>query len=281
VAEHNLAWTKGLILLDRTSDEINQDISYPFALDELIGRQVGEGGPPVCHLWRHPRAFIIGSRDNRLPSSGQALRWLQSKGYSTLTRHSGGAAVPLDMGVVNLSLILPIQDIQGQELHRDFERMYALLHRTIASIGCEVDKGEVIGSYCPGDYDLHIRGRKFCGIAQRRQMRAVIIQAFINAEGTGDSRAALVRDFYERASVGAEPGIYPKVEEGRMTSLQESGVINTNGASVFIEAIKRIIGEHHSQEISAERFRMPEHSALMSKCEELRGRYLTTPKGGD
>ena len=32
---------------------------------------------------------------------------LRSLGYDTAVRHSGGAAVPLDAGVVNLSLILP------------------------------------------------------------------------------------------------------------------------------------------------------------------------------
>ncbi|MBW7454596.1 lipoate--protein ligase family protein, partial [Paenibacillus sepulcri] len=64
MTEDEWDWTRGMVLLDRTNEKNDQDISYPFALDELIGRQTGDGGPPVCHLWRHPRAFVIGSRDS-------------------------------------------------------------------------------------------------------------------------------------------------------------------------------------------------------------------------
>ena len=56
-------------MLDRTDDLSHQDVLYHFALDELLCRQTGEGGPAICHLWRHPRAFVMGVRDSRLPQA--------------------------------------------------------------------------------------------------------------------------------------------------------------------------------------------------------------------
>ncbi|MEC0209889.1 lipoate--protein ligase family protein, partial [Paenibacillus ehimensis] len=56
-----------LLLLDRSHEFTEQDVLYPFALEELLCKHVGEGGAPLCHLWRHPRAFVMGLRDSRLP----------------------------------------------------------------------------------------------------------------------------------------------------------------------------------------------------------------------
>jgi octanoyl-[GcvH]:protein N-octanoyltransferase len=84
--------------------------------------------------------------------------------------------------------------------NHDFERMYELISLALSFTGCRVDKGEIAGAYCPGDYDLSIDGRKFCGIAQRRQAKALIVQAFVVAEGSGSERAAMVRAFYDAAA---------------------------------------------------------------------------------
>lgn len=222
------AWAEGMVAIDRTQagGELALD---SFAIDELLCRRVGEGGVPVCHLWRHPRAFVLGTKDSRLPGAAEAVRWLGQAGYEAVVRGSGGAAVPLDEGVVNVSLILPSSGELAHGFRDDFGRMVALVKLALLEYGLTVRYGEVEGSYCPGDYDLHIDGFKFCGISQRRQVKAMIVHAFVNVEGSGDERAALVREFYERASVGADPGDYPDVIAGRMTSLQERGFVGESG----------------------------------------------------
>lgn len=216
------AWAKKMIVLDRTS-ELEGEALDAFAIDELLGRRVGEGAAPVCHLWRHPRAFAMGSKDGRLPRAAEATRLLMDAGYEPLVRGSGGAAVPLDEGVVNVSLVMPLTGAFAFGFRDDFARMADLIKRAMAGYGLTVRHGEVEGSYCPGEYDLHIDGFKFCGIAQRRQVKAMIVTAFVNVAGSGDARAAQVRAFYDVAGVGAEPGAYPDVVAGRVTSLEERG----------------------------------------------------------
>jgi octanoyl-[GcvH]:protein N-octanoyltransferase len=276
--DYEYTWTKNMLVLDRTKDTAITDISYPFALDELLCRQTGEGGPSVCHLWRHPRAFVMGARDSRLPEAATAARWLEDEGYDMLVRHSGGAAVPLDAGVINLSLIMPMTDKYAFGFRDDFERMYALIRRTVEAFHYTIHKGEVQGSYCPGEYDLHIDGFKFCGIAQRRQKNAMIIQAFVLVEGSGAARAKMAKAFYERASVGAEIGAYPIIVPESMRSLQERSDAGFGGTNAFTSAVVRTLGEFqatlpNSTVAANSTLQLPEPRSILDMCERLRQRY--------
>jgi octanoyl-[GcvH]:protein N-octanoyltransferase len=178
-----------------------EDIYYPFACEEWLCREAGEDRAPVpaVHLWRHERSFVLGLRDSRLPNAAAAMDWLErEEGYRVMVRNSGGAAVPLDLGVVNVTLIR--RNMPGRlDMNADFRLMAGLLAGSLEPFGVGFDTGEVAGSYCPGEYDLSVGGRKFCGLAQRRQLRAYAVQAFVNAEGDSEARASIVREFYRRA----------------------------------------------------------------------------------
>ncbi|MCC3376095.1 lipoate--protein ligase family protein [Cohnella sp. REN36] len=281
-AEHS-GWLASLAVLDRTSELAGRDAMYAFALDELLCKRAGTGGPPVCHLWRHPRAFVLGLKDSRLPGAAKAADMLAEAGYEAVVRHSGGAAVPLDAGVVNVSLILPKAEAADLRFHGDFERMYALVNLALTKLGCRADKGEIAGSYCPGDYDLSIGGRKFCGIAQRRQVRSYIVQAFVVAEGSGEARAEEVAAFYRLAGEGAEPGAYPAIVPDRTASLEElAGLAPGSGASAFAEAVKTTIREHRvAAGLSAAlpEADRPTDDAILEAVDALRARYGGTLNG--
>ncbi|OGX68563.1 MAG: hypothetical protein A2189_03180, partial [Paenibacillus sp. RIFOXYA1_FULL_44_5] len=197
-----------------------QHVLEPFAYDEIMCRRVGEGSSAILHLWRHPKALVIGLRDKRLPYADDAIEHFRREGYSVAVRNSGGALVPLDEGVVNLSLIIP--NPQGiLTHHQDFKLMASFIRNALQQAGISINQGEVQGSYCPGEYDLSIDGKKFCGIAQRRQTRGTVIQAFVVAEGSGARHAELAQQFYERAVRAQRDIEYPRVQPERIASLQE------------------------------------------------------------
>lgn len=268
-----------VLLLDRTDNLSHQDVLYHFALDELLCRLTGEGGPAVCHLWRHPRAFVMGVRDSRLPEALQGEVHLRYLGYDTAVRHSGGAAVPLDAGVVNLSLILPFSSAgPAPDFHQDFEIMVGLIREALRGTGQNVDTGEIAGAFCPGTFDLSIGGLKFCGIAQRRQRKAFIIQAFIIAEGSGSERARLVRSFYDIAAEGADPKQYPLVEADSTASLEELTNIGIGFDAVrhFTAAVKGVIrGWQAGKDLAeaASRFMMPGDEDIRFMADQMRQRY--------
>lgn len=229
---------------------VKDDIYFPFACEEWLCRRVGEGQiqAPVIHLWRHERAFVLGLRDSRLPRAREAMEWLESQGYRVMVRNSGGAAVPLDLGVVNVTLIQ--KGAPGQlKVQDDFRKMASLLAETLRPFGISFDTGEVKGSYCPGDFDLSIHGRKFCGLAQRRQLRGYAVQAFVNVEGDAAARASLVQEFYLRA---AGPDLPPStgaldVREETMGSLTELQP-GFPGVEAWLPSLLHAFGNHHTLE---------------------------------
>jgi octanoyl-[GcvH]:protein N-octanoyltransferase len=233
---YSLAESEGL--------ELSDDILFPYAWDEWMCRRMSSESPNFVHIWQHPKAFVLGLRDRQLPYVGQAITWLEAKGYITTVRNSGGAAVPLDSGVVNISLILPMP-YRSINFRDDFETMIQLLRESLAPWTSSIKVGEIAGGYCPGDYDLSINGVKFCGISQRRQAHGFVVQAFVNVTESGSERASLVRNFYELAAHGETAVSYPLVNEERMSSLEKlAGVPSTHA---FIESIKNLHFVHVAQ----------------------------------
>jgi octanoyl-[GcvH]:protein N-octanoyltransferase len=230
---------------------INQAVDYydgeplePFALEELLCREIGNGlRPPLVHIWRHEHALILGLRDRRLPHAEKAIHTLRSEGCRVAVRNSGGAAVPLDQGVVNISIIIPNPNHRMD--HRpDFELMYRLLRDFVQTeYGISLDKGEVTGSFCPGDYDLSVGGRKLCGLSQRRQIKALIVQAFIVVSGTGGEKGRRAKRFYDMAAGESAAQSYPVVDPNTMISLEEAIAITGQDRSepVVDELIYRLV----------------------------------------
>ena len=283
-----------LEIYDATEMPLAGDPLLPFAFDELTCRAIARGGRgPVLHLWRHRRALVLGLRDRRLPGAREAVAALEAAGWKTAVRPSGGAAVPLDEGVVNVSLMLP-QPAGAVRLNEDFARMAALIRETVERMapGARIEAGEVRGAYCPGDFDLSVGGRKFCGIAQRRLSGAFMLQAFVVVEGAGAERARAAAEFYRRAAGrtnGASvPGLL-QVTEASAGSLQEL----TGGASCgdFVRMLKEVAVRGKSAERTGEEMRTAPAEenpadearpmsavfyageALLAEAERLRERY--------
>lgn len=264
-------WPEKMLVLDRTDVTDPYDILQPFAMDELLCKQVAGGMAPVIHLWRHPRALVMGLRDSRLPNAYEAKRALESDGYQVAVRNSGGAAVPLDLGVVNISIIVP-KEGGGLNHRREFEMMYALVRRALRRSGVPVDKGEIAGSYCPGDFDLAIGGRKFCGIAQRRLLNATAVQAFVVVEGAGEEKARLAQQFYSLAAAGASEADFPRVERGSMASLSE--LTGRLTAQEFTSVLLEELQQDGELAICAE---VPSAEAIADMVATLRTRYDVRP----
>lgn len=267
---------ENVLLLDRMNELDELDVLYPFALDELLCRKTGQGGPAICHIWRHPRAFVMGLRDSRLPGAADAERALQTEGWSTAVRNSGGAAVPLDLGVINISLIMPKKALDSFHFHDDFEKMYGLIRHALQETGCQVDKGEIKGAYCPGEFDLSIGGYKFCGIAQRRQTHAFIVQAFIVADGSGQERASFVRSFYDKAAQGENENDYPLVAAESTASLEQLTPLGAGAGEAFVKAVKQVIASQQTEAGMREaesKLVMPTKEQIMEMANILRSRY--------
>ncbi|WP_430790114.1 lipoate--protein ligase family protein [Virgibacillus flavescens] len=192
-----------------------------FAIDDTLALSVGDGeSAPALRLWVHPNTLVLGIPDARLPFIEDGIRFLSEQGYYSVVRNSGGLAVALDEGVLNISLVLP--DVKKLSIHRCYEAMVTFVQYMLADLTDKIEAYEIVGSYCPGDYDLSIDGKKFAGISQRRVKEGAAIQIYLDVEGCGQERAAMIRDFYETGLKDTATNFdFPEVVPETMASLSE------------------------------------------------------------
>lgn len=167
----------------------------PLIVDEALTAGMREQSAPIIHLWVYDQALFLGRRDAKLPHLQHALRLFGQKGFGCVLRSSGGACVPLDAGVLNLACLVPDTSLSIDSF---FSFVAELLHVGLREYG-NLQFGEVTGSYCAGDYDFSLRGKKIGGMAQRRTRFGSILQLCINVEER--PRGTWMEQFYREAGL--------------------------------------------------------------------------------
>ena len=192
-----------------------------FAIDDTLATSVSNGASaPVMRLWVHPTTVVLGIPDAKLPYIEEGISFLTEQGYHAVVRNSGGLAVVLDKGVLNISLVIP--GVHDLSIHDCYEAMVSFVQYMLRDLTDKIEAYEIVGSYCPGDYDLSINGKKFAGISQRRIKDGAAIQIYLDIEGNSKERASLIRNFYSISKKEEETKfVYPTVDPIVMASLSE------------------------------------------------------------
>lgn len=193
-----------------------------FAVDDTLCQLVGQlQSPPTVRTWVHDASVVLGIQDHRLPYVQEGMQLLQTKGYDPIVRNSGGLAVVLDAGVLNISIVLSEQT-EALSINDGYDVMVAFVKALFPEVAAKIEAYEIVGSYCPGSYDLSIDGKKFAGISQRRLRQGVAVQIYLCIEGSGAKRAEVIREFYEISLQNEETKFaYPKIVPEVMASLSE------------------------------------------------------------
>lgn len=159
-------------------------------------------GQPRAHLWQAPQCLIVTRKDTRLPHYEAACQQLAAEGWPVHVRDSGGTAVPHGAGILNLSLLLPRTTT---DLAHYYRLLGAPLLTLLAEYGLAGSYDFVPGSFCDGQYNLVIGGRKITGTAQRwlapgqDHQGAVLAQAMLQVAGDVDEGTKMASRFYELA----------------------------------------------------------------------------------
>lgn len=214
-----------------------------FAIDDAIATAVGNSlAPPTFRFWVHEKTVVLGIPDSRLPYIKEGVHFLRNIGYNTIVRNSGGLAVALDRGVLNISLILP--NAKHTSIHDGYDLMYNFIQHIFKKYTSSIKAYEIVGSYCPGDYDLSIDGIKFAGISQRRVRNGVAVQIYIDIEGKSNSRAEIIKQFYQISKRDAITTYeYPSINPDVMGSINELLHTKLTVQQCIIE-MKQFLAEH-------------------------------------
>lgn len=236
-----------------------------FAMDDTLCQLVGQQqSVPVVRTWVHDRTIVLGIQDHRMPYVQEAMEGITQHGYQSIVRNSGGLAVVLDAGVLNISLIFSEQK-SSIDIPVGYEAMLSFVRLLFPELGERIEAYEIVGSYCPGSYDLSVDGKKFAGISQRRLRQGVAVQVYLCIEGSGSQRAEMIREVYETGLQGQQTKfIYPEIRPEVMASLSEilDTQLTVNEVVIRLQLLLRSLTED------------VRHGGLTDEEMELYGFYL-------
>lgn len=215
--EMNQTWR----FIDHSTSGLYTHPLQSFALDDTLCTATGEGSSlPVIRTWVHSNTVMLGIQDSRLPYLQDGLEEVKNNNYNVFVRNSGGLAVVLDEGIFNLSLIF--KENKSFSIYDGYDFMWEVVKLMFHDAPAPIEAYEIVGSYCPGNYDLSIAGKKFAGISQRRIRGGVAVQIYMAVTGSGAARARLLKRFYERSLRGEKTRVeYPNIQPEVMASLSE------------------------------------------------------------
>ncbi|THE13751.1 lipoate--protein ligase family protein [Bacillus timonensis] len=259
---HQPSWR----IIDQSSLGYQFDALQSFAIDDTLCSFVGKGdSPATARAWVHHKTIVLGIQDTKLPFLEEGIELLESLGYRAIVRNSGGLAVVLDEGVLNISLIFPETE-KGIDINRGYDTMLELIRKMLEGYEVDIVAREVVGSYCPGSYDLSIDGKKFAGISQRRLRNGVAVQIYLGVTGSGAERAEIIRQFYEAGLQGAETKfVYPDVEPETMASLAElidPNLTVQNVMLLLLQTLKNESEKIYASKLTEEEMPLFEHNLL-------------------
>lgn len=209
-------------VIDQSSLGANFHALQSFAMDDTLCTSVGKSeSGAVCRTWVHHNTIVLGIQDTRLPHLQKGIDYLNGQGYEVIVRNSGGLAVVLDSGVLNISLVFP-EGEKAIDINRGYDAMWELIQHMFRDMPHKIEAKEIVGSYCPGSYDLSIGDKKFAGISQRRIRGGVAVQIYLCVDGSGSERANMIGEFYKFALQGEQTKFaFPTITPNVMASLSE------------------------------------------------------------
>jgi lipoate-protein ligase A len=151
---------------------------------ELVAQlQTGEKAQCLL-LWQANEPTLVLPAGNKWPESPELNTTLLLDGWQVLSRKTGGAPVPQCPGVINLSHLYVWPESQVYSVKIAYENLCTVLEGFFRQFGLTSKAHATEFSYCDGDYNLNLNGKKIVGTAQRVIIKKgggkiVLAQAFI------------------------------------------------------------------------------------------------------
>jgi len=135
-------------------------------------------------LWQAKQPTLVLPAGRKWPESDELKATLLSNNWLLHSRKTGGAPVPQCPGVINLSHLYLWSNDTPYSITQAYENLCTVLKGFFLEFGLEGQAHATKYSYCDGDYNININGKKIVGTAQRVILKKgggkiVLAQAFI------------------------------------------------------------------------------------------------------
>ncbi|MFT7009560.1 MAG: octanoyl-[GcvH]:protein N-octanoyltransferase [Colwellia sp.] len=151
---------------------------------ELITQIQAEELTQCLLLWQAKESTLVLPAGNKWPESDTLTAGLLADGWQLHSRKTGGAPVPQCQGIINLSHLYLWSSETPYSISQAYKNLCAVLSLFFKKFGLTSQMHATQFSYCDGDYNLNINGKKIVGTAQRVILKKgggkiVLAQAFI------------------------------------------------------------------------------------------------------
>ena len=147
---------------------------------DMLGAVASDVVPASAFLWQADRSgLVLPERFSRAPGFSDASDQSAARGWPVTTRRTGGGITPQGPGVLNVALAFKLPPGRAQAIRESYAALCNPMIAALGKLGLEAGTGAVQGSFCDGDYNLEVYGRKLVGTAQRWRGSAVLCHALI------------------------------------------------------------------------------------------------------
>ncbi|KJY80380.1 lipoate--protein ligase family protein [Vibrio nigripulchritudo] len=209
------------------------EVEDVFDKESELLKQVQSGVlSQVLMLWQSKSATLVLPSGKKWKTSAELENGLGDLGWRLISRKTGGAPVPQIPGIINLSHIYHWNEDSPYDIQISYQKLCLVLTKFFESLGVKTEIHATPGSYCDGDYNLNVNGRKIVGTAQRVLLkkdggRVVLSQACILIDAVMDEIVQPVNLCNQLC------GHSDKIEAGVHTSLFEHLESNSNTDTLF------------------------------------------------
>ncbi|MBD1555892.1 lipoate--protein ligase [Vibrio sp. S9_S30] len=169
-----------------------------FEKESILLKQVQSGElSQVLMLWQAKTATLVLPSGKKWAASEELESELNNLGWRLMSRKTGGAPVPQVPGIINLSHLYQWEKGVPYDIQKSYQNLCFILTQFFHALGVKVDIHATPHSYCDGDYNLNINGKKVVGTAQRVLLkkdggRVVLSQACILVDAVMENLVAPV-----------------------------------------------------------------------------------------
>ncbi len=156
-----------------------------FAKETELIAQIQAGKLKQCLLlWQVDQPTLVLPAGKKWPESEELTSELSTIHWLLHSRKTGGAPVPQCPGVINLSHIYLWSNDSPYSITQAYENLCSVLNNFFIQFNLLSQAHATPFSYCDGDYNININGKKIVGTAQRVILKKgggkiVLAQAFI------------------------------------------------------------------------------------------------------
>ena len=160
-------------------------VTKVFEKETQLIAQIQAGELKQClMLWQAKEATLVLPAGKKWLASDELKAGLLADGWHLQARKTGGAPVPQCPGIINLSHLYLWSDDTPYSITQAYENLCTVLHGFFAQFNLISLAHATEFSYCDGDYNINLNGKKIVGTAQRVILKKgggkiVLAQAFI------------------------------------------------------------------------------------------------------